>query len=154
MLVIHKVHLVIIMAKVITPKNKLNMYEVGDIVLNMSGVNPGTRFGGTWELTSKGKAIIGVDPDDQDYEQAGLTMGEKKHTLTVDEMPAHSHMNLYTYNNSIIGTGNTPNTGVGTGIIHNGNYNQGSVHTGSAGSGQPHNNIPPSMTLYVWLRTA
>lgn len=147
MLVIHKVHLVIIMAKVIKPKNKVNMYEVGDIVLNMSGVNPGIRFGGTWELTSKGKAIIGVDPDDQDYEQAGLTMGEKEHTLTINEMPSHNH-EIAISNGSTDSTYFTYSSGA-----HKRYYN-GQDIIKNTGGGQPHNNIPPSMTLYVWLKTA
>ena len=153
MLVIHKVHLVIILAKVIKQKNKPNIYEVGDVILNMSGVNPGNRFGGTWELTSKGKAIIGVDPDDQDYNQSGLTMGEKEVTLTTEQIPSHGHTSLYTHNGGLIGSGGS-NASVNSAYIPYGNYNHGSVKTGNTGGGQPHNNIPPSMTLYVWLRTA
>lgn len=153
MLVIHKVHLVIIMAKVYSPKNKVNMYEVGDIVLNMSGVNPGTRFGGTWELTSKGKAIIGVDPDDTDYEQAGLTMGEKEHTLTEAQIPSHSH----TAQHFLVGSNAWGYTGWEADVKPGTSSAIGfraTAKVNNTGGGQPHNNIPPSMTLYVWLKIA
>ena len=140
MLVIHKVHLVIILAKVVKLKKqkKLDIYDVGDVILNMNGINPGTRFAGTWELTSKGRAIIGVDPNDNNYNQAGLTMGEKEHTLTQSEGPAET-----VYADGVNGQAWSP------GVWQN--YNG---YTLKKDGGLPHNNIPPSMTLYVWLRTA
>lgn len=47
---------------------------------------PSTLFGGTWERI-KGKFIWGIG----DGETAGVTGGEKTHTLTTDEMPSHVH---------------------------------------------------------------
>lgn len=39
----------------------------------------------------KGKVVVGLDGNDTDFNTIGKTGGEKKHTLNVDEMPAHNH---------------------------------------------------------------
>jgi len=46
-----------------------------------------------WELhtLSKGRVIVGQDDADADFAALGQTGGEKKHTQTTAEMPAHSH---------------------------------------------------------------
>lgn len=38
-----------------------------------------------------GRTIIGFNPSDADFDVLGETGGEKRHTLTVDEMPSHTH---------------------------------------------------------------
>ena len=149
MLVIHKVHLVIILAKVLKTKNKIDLFPVGFVLLNMSGTNPGQIYAGTWELCSKGRAIIGVDPDDSDYNQAGLTMGEKTHKLTLAEMPEHSHgFNL----NGDSSSGRAELQLDGWAWRNTYQITQSLVN--NSGGSQPHNNIPPSMTLYIWQRVA
>ena len=70
------------------------IYPVGSIYLTMDiKFNPNKSFGGTWEITSEGKALFGADitGQDPDFEVPGMTGGEKTHTLTIDEMPAHNH---------------------------------------------------------------
>ena len=47
----------------------------------------GTR--GTPNL--KGRFVVGYDPSESDYNQIGNNGGEKEHTLTIEEMPSHSH---------------------------------------------------------------
>lgn len=39
----------------------------------------------------RGKFIVGYAPNDADYNSVGKSGGSKKHTLSKDEMPAHSH---------------------------------------------------------------
>lgn len=39
----------------------------------------------------RGRFIVGYDDTDSEYNKYGNTGGEKKHTLTIEEMPAHSH---------------------------------------------------------------
>lgn len=39
----------------------------------------------------RGMFIVGYDPSDIDYDVIGGTGGEKTHTLTINEMPSHSH---------------------------------------------------------------
>lgn len=70
------------------------IYPVGSIYLTMDiKFDPNKSFGGTWEITSEGKALFGADitGQDPDFEVPGLTGGEKTHTLTVDELPEHNH---------------------------------------------------------------
>lgn len=39
----------------------------------------------------RGRFVVGYDPNDTDYDACGNTGGEKEHTLTEAEMPAHTH---------------------------------------------------------------
>lgn len=39
----------------------------------------------------RGRNIIGLNSSETDFDALGETGGEKRHTLTVDEMPAHTH---------------------------------------------------------------
>lgn len=86
-----------------------------------------------------GKFIVGYDSSDSDYNAIGKTGGEKKHQLTVAEMPSHSHS--YT-----ITTGNDDD------VKHDGydsvvSLNLNSTSTGSTGGNQAHENRPPYYTL-------
>lgn len=57
----------------------------------------GTTFGaGDGETTFnipnlRGRNIIGLNSSDADFDALGETGGEKRHTLTIAEMPAHTH---------------------------------------------------------------
>ena len=57
----------------------------------------GTNYGGgdgstTFNIPNiKGKVPVGLDDNDVDFKTLGKTGGEKAHTLTLDEIPAHNH---------------------------------------------------------------
>lgn len=120
------------------------IYPVGSIYMSVNSTNPSTLFGGTWEQI-KDKFLLSCG----DTYANGSTGGEATHTLTVDEMPKHSHT-LYASNNSttssygqyppIIDADKAPNWTINT-----------LVETGGS---QPHNNMPPYLAIYVWKRTA
>lgn len=129
----------------------LELLPVGTtLIFYSSAVNPNNIYGGTWERTAKGKAIVGVDEDDEDFATAGLTLGEKKHTLTTSEMPSHTHGLLMAYAST-----NVPAYKECTGFA-NSDTPQGTYAdpVQSSGGSQPHNNIQPSMTFYIWTRVA
>lgn len=67
------------------------IYPVGAIYLSINNVNPGTLFGGTWERFGQGRVLVGVNESDSSFNQPKKTGGEKTHTLTASEMPAHNH---------------------------------------------------------------
>ena len=120
------------------------------LIFYSSAVDPNDIYGGTWERTAKGKAIVGVDEDDEDFATAGLTLGEKKHTLTNDEAPAHTHGLHMAYASTA-----TPAYIECVGFA-NSDTPQGTYANAvqSSGGSQPHNNIQPSMTFYIWTRVA
>lgn len=62
------------------------IYPVGSIYMNVSNLNPATIFGGTWEEI-QGRFLLGRSA----AHQAGQTAGAETVTLTVAQMPAHTH---------------------------------------------------------------
>lgn len=121
-------------------------FPIGYIYMSTSSTNPSVYFGGTWVRIAKGKTLIGVDENDNDFSSAELTGGEKEHTLTVNEMPSHTHS--YTYSTSVsdwpsrIPLGS--NAGVGT----------SGAGISTTGGDQAHNNLQPYFTCYIWEKTA
>ena len=72
-----------------------NAYPVGSIYMNCSNAtNPGTLLGfGTWSSFGAGRVLIGLDSSDTDFDSAEETGGAKtdSHTLTIAELPSHTH---------------------------------------------------------------
>ncbi len=77
------------------------------------------------------------------YNTIGATGGESEHTLTVNEMPAHTH-------DVSINLGVIYDDGMGTDDVAGTNNSNGSSETftsDSVGGGQAHNNMPPYYVL-------
>ena len=157
------------------------IYPVGSIYMSMSATNPHDLFGvGTWERISQGRMLLGAD--DSTYE-AGATGGEATHTLTANEMPAHSHDGKTSWadlkgnlsnsdNDSITCSHSVGTSGIfsrGNGWGHFGGQASGdnvttslkvnashdhSLSINSTGGGQAHNNMSPYLAVYIWQRTA
>lgn len=127
----------------------LLMHRVGDIIFSTSDENPSTIYGGTWVAWGKGQVPVGVDTSDSDFNTVEKTGGEKEHTLTVVEMPSHTHAQYVTSDNQAGGGIRVDYTKDGTSLP----YLQG-IDTGSSGENQPHNNLQPYITCYMWKRTA
>ena len=67
------------------------VYPVGAIFTSVSPTNPATSLGvGTWEAFGAGRALVGVDTTQTEFDTVEETGGAKTHTLTESEMPAHS----------------------------------------------------------------
>lgn len=135
------------------------LYPVGSIYTNASdGTNPFNLFGvGTWEVFGEGRAMIGVGTasavkwNGSDYSDDGTTYavgditGTEDHKLTTGEMPSHSHSYQRSGQNNLSGT-------VLIGGSTSGPYTNAT--TGSKGSNETHNNMQPSVAVYLWRRTA
>lgn len=114
-------------------------WPVGSIYLAYNKTNPSTLFGGTW-VRIENAFLWAID----DSGAIGMTGGEKTHTLTVNELPAHTHGSVYSQHANA-----TKNaawyTTEGDKIAYG---------TVSTGGGAAHNNMPPYIQVSVWRRTA
>ena len=121
------------------------VYPVGSIYINAGvATNPGTLLGfGTWTAFGTGRVIVGVDSSDTDFDAVRETGGSKTHTLTVDEMPAHTHTQAASTSDSDEG-----------GISQGHTTNTTAVTSSSTGGGSAHTIVQPYITAYMWRRTA
>ena len=126
------------------------LYPVGSIYMSVNNTNPSTFFGGTWEAWGAGKVPVGVDTSDTNFSTVEQTGGEKQHTLTIAEMPAHNHTIPCT---PTANDGSEP-TYQAAQVNAEATGNHNSIVAVSSGGGSPHNNLQPYITCYMWKRTA
>lgn len=123
-------------------------YKVGDVHISESDTNPAEKFGyGTWEFISKGRTLVGIDPEDEDFKTVAKTGGEKTHKLTIDEMPNHDHPLGTTGVHRAEGGGDT-----GLFAVYD-RETSGEKRTKTVGGDKPHNNLQPYYCVYIWKRT-
>lgn len=115
-------------------------YPVGSIYMSCKDTSPAEIYGGTWERI-KDKFLLGAG----DSYSLGATGGSATHTLTVNEMPSHTHE----YYRMKAG-GDTWWVAGSSGTI----FTQEYINTNSTGNGQAHNNMPPYLAVYIWERIA
>lgn len=115
------------------------IYPVGSIYLSYSHVSPAQLFGGTWTRIENA-FLWAVDADGA----IGQTGGSKTHTLTVNELPSHSHGSVYSQH-AAGEKGAAWYTATGSALAY------GTVATGG---GAAHNNMPPYIQVSAWRRTA
>ena len=126
-----------------------DIYPVGSIYINAAvTTNPATLLGfGTWAAFGTGRMMVGYDASDSDFDALQETGGAKTHTLTIAEMPSHTHNRPKGWkpapnDNDVDITG-----GNGVNIADN-------MVTDATGGGGAHNNMPPYIVAYMWRRTA
>ena len=125
----------------------LTYMPVGYVYISWSSTSPASMFGGSWT------AITGRFP----YFNAGTGIGgSNSHTLSINEMPNHYHLNrdwtkcsdeAANYGLAYGGSGFS-----GRPLVGAGNVKSTYSVTYSGGSGA-HNNMPLYQTLYAWRRT-
>lgn len=122
----------------------LQAYPVGAVYISVVATSPANLFGGQWAVFGAGRALVSLDSTDTDFDTAEEERGAKTHTLTTDELPAHTHsftaMQYTAINNDRGGGGQLAESS--------------SSNTGSTGGGSAHNNIQPSIVVHMWKRTA
>ena len=130
----------------------LAVYPVGSIYTSIVSTSPGTHFGGTWVSFGQGRVMVGhddaADPDTDFVAPSGdgssvLLGGAKTHTLSVDEIPSHTHG--FTLENA---------RGTGAEGSEDGASSFSTVNTDATGGGGAHNNLQPYVVVYMWKRTA
>ena len=118
------------------------VYPVGSIYMSVNDTDPSLLFHGTWERI-KDRFLLASG----DTYAAGSTGGEAQHTLTVSEMPSHTHAWKGKDTGSFESGGTThrfPIEGI----------DQWDAPIMPTGGSQPHNNMPPYLTVYMWKRIA
>lgn len=122
-------------------------HPVGSYYTSDQDTDPSKIFGfGTWERV-KGVVLLGADEDSY---PAGSEGGEAEHTLTVEEMPPHTHgLMRYTGTDDQNWSGHLEN-----GLCANDSPNYLAANTNATGGGKPHNNMMPYHAAYCWRRTA
>lgn len=134
------------------------IYPVGSYYWSSANTNPSELFGGEWERI-KDRFILAAG----DSYTAGDIGGEAAHTLTVDEMPSHSHGLEYSTD------GKTWNSTIDNVIGRDGNitaenylsvsnsvemFDRWKTRIAESGNSIPHNNMPPYEVAYCWKRIA
>ena len=129
-------------------------FHIGKIVMSTSNTNPSEYLGfGTWVLWGSGRVPVGVNESDSSFNTVEKTGGEKSHTLTINEMPAHSHR-ISDYDWATMTKRQTSND-INQYYNPNGwTYDQMSPVSQNTGGSQAHNNLQPFITCYMWKRTA
>ena len=113
---------------------------VGFVLTLYSHADPNSMYPGTTWTRITNAFLWACDANGT----IGQTGGEKSHTLTVNELPSHSHGSVY--------SGNVSGTKTHSWMASGGsNMAYGTV---AAGGGEAHNNMPPYIQVSIWRRTA
>lgn len=135
-----------------------DIYPIGSIYMSVNNTNPGTLFGGTWEQI-KDTFLLSAG----DTYTAGSTGGEAEHSLTIDEIPSHTHTSelcgITSSGSGAAQQGDFYRTAYWNRFQNSGNnvhdyYGTGTLTPQSVGGSLAHNNMPPYLTVYMWKRTA
>jgi hypothetical protein len=129
------------------------IHPIGKIFFTDDPRNPSEYYPGTtWTAWGSGRVPVGVDVNDSDFNVPNKTLGEKTHTLTINEMPRHAH-DYYMFHEGRPGSDVYVQGQDGEDVLFwiDDVYE---YNTDYVGANQPHNNIQPSITCYMWKRIA
>lgn len=150
----------------VTPPGGSEAFPIGAVFISVVSASPATLLGyGTWSAFGSGRVLVGLDSGDTDFDTAEETGGAKTHTLTTDEIPAHTHtQDAHTHAMTNLRGATTGGTTTGYGGIVAGNDTSSTttpwlpattVATNqNTGGGNTHNNVQPYIVVYMWKRTA
>lgn len=121
------------------------VFPIGMPYVTQTNTNPSTILGfGTWERL-EGMLCVGLDENDEDFDEIGKVGGSKTHSLTKAELPAISF-------DTFRGTGT-----VGWGGVLGASNCDGVLATTQSigGTSQAFSTMPPYKVVgYTWVRTA
>lgn len=149
---------------------KLQGYLVGDVYITTSSGDPKVRLGyGTWARIAEGEVLVGFSTSvsndvPQWVKTAGAKFGAFTHKLTTAETPSHKHSRDDIFNKFASrasesrlesqGSGDYDRVDVemGTGKLTAAHWAQATEQ--KIGGDLAHNNVQPSLVVYMWKRTA
>ena len=152
-------------------------FPINKVEVFFDSLDHSNFLGFTWELVSQGKMPIGLNSNDSDFNTIGNTGGGKtisytpqgsntggkvqSHTLTIDEIPSHSHTFSVSY---------WDGWDYSDGERHNVRNSNKTENTGTTGGGQGHSHdftqptftgttatldkMPPYIVMAFWKRIA
>lgn len=129
-------------------------YPVGSLYLTVGSENPSNTIGGAWVKLSGYYLYADTSINNTSY----TGKHTQSHTLTVDQIPAHTHKikrnNNYT-NGFMVDTGNTGQWGSAINQIGGGIYTAQpqTITVENAGGGKAHSHNIATKGIYVWQRT-
>ena len=139
------------------------VYPVGSIYFNMAvATNPATLLGmGTWVAYGAGRVLVGKASSGT-FDTLNEELGSEtdSHALSIAELPAHGHP--YRVSPSSTGGSNIPggfttsssDSTVGPNNGTTSNSSGGQIGAAGSGSAHSHDILQPSITVYMWKRTA
>ena len=106
----------------------LQLYPVGSVYISTSGTNPSSLFGGTWVAWGSGRVPVGVNTGDGNFNTVEKTGGTATETLSVSQMPSHTH----TFTGRAVTSGGnsvTPSASFTGKAVNTGNQSTGHTHS-------------------------
>lgn len=117
-------------------------YPIGKTELFFDNNDHSNYMGFTWQLEAKGKAIVGIDTNDTDFDTIGKTGGSK-------ELQEHDHsITPNGYSTDLNATGVNYNVVSGNRSSQVDFFRSGKAGTGNSG------NLQPYEVFAIWVRTA
>ena len=158
-----------------------SVYPIGGLYTTTVNANPATLLGfGIWQRFAEGRTLVGFSSDvtsaTPDWvKSVNNTFGSFDHTLTLPESPEHNHSTgVYNRFSALAqdaldagevtdqqGDGNRP-TAIGADntnatselqVADISTFQLSKMKERTVGNNQPHNNVQPSIVVFIWRRT-
>lgn len=128
-----------------------DQHPIGSIYLSIDATNPAVFFGGTWERL-KDRFLLAAG----DTYPAGSKGGEAEHTLTVSELPKNigqlNAISWASHKDDTKGAFSIKQNHLDRTLPYG--KDSGDATYSLSGGGASHNNLPPYLAVYMWVRIA
>lgn len=131
------------------------VYPIGSLYCTTSASSPNALgIPGNWERYAQGQALTGWKSGDSDFGTVGGTGGHKTHTLTVSQIPAHTHDQNNRVERAEMLISQSLKKTVSSGRKSDIDKNSGTISTKtfSTGGGGSHPILQPYRVVYIWRR--
>jgi microcystin-dependent protein len=103
----------------------------------------------------KGRVAVGPNPSDNDFNSVGVFGGSKSHTLTINEMPPHTHLqdpHAHTVPGALNADGGTARRSLASTPTSNVDSFSTTAVNQNSGGGSSHNNLQPYIVVNFIIR--
>ena len=138
----------------------IQIYKVGDLYLTTDPTEPSQRLGyGVWQRYAQGEALVGFSGKPESPLWTRIpngSYGEYEHKLLQSELPV-TNVEFPADDQLILSYGLTPSetrpkSPYDATSTTSTTYQSGWAKTSSFGNDSPHNNVQPSVVVYIWKR--